>query len=512
MAHDSHHPDIPLRAAIAEVWAIAWPTVMTMTSYTIMQFVDKLMVGQVSPTAVAAQGNGGIWAFTPIAVFMGFLTVVNTFVSQNLGAGTPERGPRYAWGAIWISLVSWATILVPLSFLLPWAFARMHAGAEIENVDELIELETTYGRVLLLGGLLTLIGRSMHHYFFGLHRPKVITVSAVVGNVTNVTVNYLLIFGTSELVLGPVTIPAIPALGLFGAALGTVIGTAVECLIPLCVFLGPKMNAELKTRSAWRPNWKAIVDLLRIGWPAAVQYGNEIICWSIFMVILVGKFGTDHMAAGWIALSYMHLSFMPSVGFSVAVTSLVGKNIGAGTTELGVRRARLGLAMAMIYMTTCAVIFVVFRGPLVGIFISGEVTPEEAAVILDIGMKLMICAAVFQTIDALGIVYTGALRGAGDTIWPGVVTMIFSWLFIVGGGYAMIRFAPQLESIGPWIAAAVYIILYGLAMVWRFESGAWRSINLLDREGHGREGTPGPAAPTSIPDASIRDIVEDTVE
>ena len=50
----------------------------------------------------AAQGNGGIWAFTPIAVFMGFLTVVNTFVSQNLGAGTPERGPRYAWGAIWL--------------------------------------------------------------------------------------------------------------------------------------------------------------------------------------------------------------------------------------------------------------------------------------------------------------------------------------------------------------------------------------------------------------------------
>ena len=95
------------RRPVAEVWSIAWPTVLTMTSYTVMQFIDKLMVGQVGPLEVAAQGNGGIWAFTPIAVAMGFLTVVNTYVSQNLGAGTPRNGPRYAWAALWISLAFW---------------------------------------------------------------------------------------------------------------------------------------------------------------------------------------------------------------------------------------------------------------------------------------------------------------------------------------------------------------------------------------------------------------------
>src|SRR5689334_7683745 len=74
----------PLR----EVWTIAWPTVLAMTSYTIMQFTDQLMVGQVGPDELAAQSNGSMWSWTALSFALGILTVVNTFVSQNLGAGT----------------------------------------------------------------------------------------------------------------------------------------------------------------------------------------------------------------------------------------------------------------------------------------------------------------------------------------------------------------------------------------------------------------------------------------
>lgn len=88
----------PPRSPLGEVWAIAWPTVLTMTSYTVMQFIDKLMVAQVGALEVAAQGNGGIWTFTPMAFGLGVLTVINTYVSQNLGAGQPEKGPRVRLG------------------------------------------------------------------------------------------------------------------------------------------------------------------------------------------------------------------------------------------------------------------------------------------------------------------------------------------------------------------------------------------------------------------------------
>ena len=113
------------------------------------------------------------------------------------------------------------------------------------------------------------------------------------------------------------------------------------------------------------PRWGPIRDLLKIGWPASIQFGNEIFCWSIFMTVLVGKFGADHMTAGWAALGFMHLSFMPAVGCSVAVTSLVGKYIGAGEPDTAVSRARLGVGLAVAYMTTCALAFIVFREPMI---------------------------------------------------------------------------------------------------------------------------------------------------
>jgi MATE family multidrug resistance protein len=271
----------------------------------------------------------------------------------------------------------------------------------------------------------------------------------------------------------------VPALGVYGAAIGTIIGTTVELLIPAAIFLGPRMNAELGSRRAWRPRWGPIRDLLRVGWPAAAQWGSEIVCWSIFMSVLVGTFGEDHMAAGWIALGYMHLSFMPAVGASVAVTSLVGRYIGAGQPDTAVQRARLGLRLSLFYMTGCALVFLVFREPLVSYFVASTVDPAQADRIIRIGAKLMICAAFFQTADAFGITYSGALRGAGDTVWPGVLSIVYGWTFIVGGGWAIAELFPALESIGPWIAAATYIIVFGVTMAVRFERGVWRSIELM---------------------------------
>jgi MATE family multidrug resistance protein len=185
---------------------------------------------------------------------------------------------------------------------------------------------------------------------------------------------------------------------------------------------------------------------------------------------------------------------MPAVGFSVAVTSLVGKYIGAGDPDTAAKRARLGLLLGTIYMTVCAVLFVVFRFELVGFYISAQGNAAaDQAIVIQIGAKLLICAAIFQTFDALGIIYSGALRGAGDTVWPGVITIFYSWTFIVGGGWLLVHYAPQLESVGPWIGAGVYIIVLGITMAWRFEAGRWRSISLLKDDQD--DDSPHPASP-----------------
>lgn len=497
-------PQRPM-SPVMEVWSVAWPTVLTMTSYTVMTFVDGLMVAQVGPQEVAAQGNGGIWSFAPIAFAFGMLSVVNTFVAQNLGAGRPERGPKYAWASIWLAFALWLLLLLPYAVALPAIFGAMN------HSPELTAMETMYGRILLVGGIFVMLAKGMHHYFFGLHRPKVVFVSALLGFAVNLIGNYVLIFGSGGLLItgadGAVVldvpgIPGTPALGLLGAAIGTVLGTFVEIAIPFAIFMGPKMNRELRSRSAWRPQWKPMRDLLRIGWPASIQFGNELVCWALFMSVLVGKFGEDHITASWAALRYMHLSFMPAVGFSVATTSLVGKYIGAGQPDVAAARCRLALKISILYMTVCAVVFFVFRRELISLFVGGtDLDPARAAEIIEIGAKLMICAAVFQTIDAFGIVYTGGLRGGGDTVWPGIMTIIYGWLFIVGVGWLFAEFWPSIESVGPWIGASIYVILYGITMAWRFESGRWRSIQLLESEPASQECDSSPAT-TRAPDTS----------
>ena len=155
--------------------------------------------------------------------------------------------------------------------------------------------------------------------------PKIITVSTIIANIVNVIANYVLIFGESGIPGLLPGIPGTPALGLKGAAIATVIRMFMEMIIPLAIFLAPKFNNAYSTRAPWKPRLDIMKSIFRLGWPGSIQWGNEIICWALFMTVFVGKYGTNAMAAGWIALGYLHLSFMPAIGINVAINSIVGK-------------------------------------------------------------------------------------------------------------------------------------------------------------------------------------------
>jgi MATE family multidrug resistance protein len=436
------------------------------------------MVAQVGPLEVAAQGNGAIWQFTIVSFLFGILTMVNGFVAQAVGADRPREVARYAWAGMWLSLAAWVFVLLPFAFVLPSIFAAM--GHE----ERLVELESRYAAIMLAGGVAALLGKAISNFFFGIHRPKLVTVAAIVGNLVNIVLNYALIYGEEGLPrFGLPGVPGVPAMGVAGAAVATVIGVAVEAAIPLAVFLGRDLDRRYGIRAAWRPECGPIRDLLRVGWPNAMQFGNEIVCWALFMSWLVGLFGTLHLTAGWITLRYMHMSFMPAVGFAVATTSLVGRYVGGGRPDLAAHRARVAVCMALAYMTVCGILLGIFRHELIGFFAWGSgSSPEEAAEVVRIGGWMMICAAVFQTFDAVGIVYSGALRGAGDTVVPGLLTVGLSWFLIVGLGWLLATRLPEWESFGPWLAASVYIIALGFAMGGRFESARWQSIQLVARD------------------------------
>jgi len=459
---------------LKEILTIAFPTVVTMTSYTVMQFIDALMVKSIGPDPVyvAAQGNGGIVAWLLMSLFIGLNTIINTYVSQNLGAGKPREGAAYAWNALWISLAAFVVVLLPVAAAAPFLYGL--AGHD----EQLFKLETQYAQIMLLGGFFTVGSRSIGHYFFGIHRPQIVMLSALVGVSVNIVANYALIFGNFGL----------PAMGVAGAAWGTVIGAAVEFAIPLAVYLSPKFDAEYGTRGPWKPTARHIKDIARVGWPGAFMFFNEMLCWAYLMAVLIPKAGAAagedpvlHNTAGWIGLRYMHLSFMPAVGVSIATTAIVGKCMGMKRPDLAASRAWLCMRIAVIYMGICAVGFFLFREPLIALFIDADTPPETVEELVRIGSIVMIAAAIFQLFDAMAIVMSGALRGAGDTVWPGVATITLSWTCIVGIGHLLLDVAPGLGAAGPWTGAAAFIILLGTLLTARFLSGKWKSIKLIDQ-------------------------------
>ena len=481
-------PPPPGESGIAEMLRIAGPTVATMASYTVMTFVDKYLCSKIGtePIYVGAQGNGGLAAWVPISIAQGTLTIVNTYVSQNLGAGKPERGAPYVWNAAWIALVWWAVVLLPMAVFLPHIFAA--AGMEPKQAA----LASEYGSVLLYGAWLTMSVRCFSQFFFGLHKPWVPMVAGIASNVVNLFLSAVLVFGNGPMPeefgafgrlcswMGHAT--GIEPMGIKGSAVGTVIASLIELVIPLAIFLSPKFNREFKTRAAWVPNFTTIKELIKLGWPGGLMMGNEMVCWGFFMVYLVSHFGREHATAGWIAHQYMSLSFMPAVGLSVACSALVGRYMGMGRPDLAAQRAWLGVKVGMAYMGLCGVLFVIFREPLARLFLDKGTSPEEAAAVISLAGKMLIATACFQLFDATAMVLSGALRGAGDTVVPGVATVIASWVIIVLGGWLMVRFFPQLESIGPWIAAAVYIATLCLLLLARFMQGHWKLMSVVKKD------------------------------
>ncbi len=490
-------------SALAEMLRIAIPSVATMASYTVMQFADKLMVSRIGPEPVyvSAQSNGGILAWTLAAFVLGMTGVVNSFVSQNLGAGKPERGAAYAWNGMWISIAYYAVFIIPAIFIVPKYFATIH------DDQTLVTLETQYAVVMLAGVVATMCSRTIHHYFYGLHRPWVVLISAMCANLVNIVLNILFIFGDQQLVvnagwLGEAVINPITAafadlastmgigpMGLIGAAYATVIGGVIEFLIPLALFVSPRYARMFSTLKAWRLSAECLKGIWKVGLAPGLMFVNEIVCWNMLMVWLVplgGKaVGDDpvlHNTTGWIALQYMHLSFMPAVGLSIAAQAMVGKCMGMKRPDLATARAMLALKITLGYMGLCALVFVIFRDQLIEVFIDDATPPDQRAKLIAIGSSVMIAAAVFQLFDALAITTSAALRGAGDTVFPGVATIVLSWTCIVGVGYGLIHFVPSLGSLGPWIGASLYIIMLGIVLGIRFAQGKWKTLSLVQED------------------------------
>jgi MATE family multidrug resistance protein len=439
---------------LREVLSISFPVVIAMASHMVMQFVDTLMLARYGRDELAAVGAAATASFTFLALVMGTGNVTNTFVSQSIGRGTPGECSRYAWQGLYFG-VAMQLVAVPLMVGAPQIFALFDHAPQVQV------LENQYFRIRLAHALGTAGYASLTSFFQGIGRPGVPMVAAIVANTFNVLLDYVLIFG----------VWGFPEMGIQGAAVGTTVSSYFQDVLLLGWFLSRRYHEKYNTRNTWRLDLFRLKRLLVVGLPAGLSFMLNVASWSLFTLGLIGPLGPNILAANNVTMQVTHLSFMPAIGVHKGVQVLVGQYIGRRDIRAAKRRAYLGLAVAGTYMGLMGVGFVLFRRPIVRWF-------RTEAAIVEAGSTMLILAAIFQVFDAMGIIFVGALRGAGDTAFPAVAGLVLAWGLMLPVGYGLTYWA-EWGYVGAWTGAALYVGAFGGVLLWRFAGEAWRSIDIF---------------------------------
>jgi MATE family multidrug resistance protein len=448
------------RAELRNVIAMAVPVVITTSARATMDIVDYVMVTQL-PThdAQAAILPAQIIMWSYIVIGLGIVSMVNTFASQSLGRGEFRECSAYGWQSLYLGL-AFGLLAAAFTPAIPYLVRAIGHDPHVQAA------EIAYLRIAVLIVAPTIAAEGFGWFFVGVHRPWVTVWAAIEANVVNFIVAWVLIFGHF----------GFPAMGISGAATGTAVAVTYRMVRLAAVMVWPTFNKPFDSRRTWKPSSKRLKNILRVGFPCGVQWVTEVVVWAIFVNVLVGSFfGTAHLIATNTAWQYMRISFMPTIGVGRALSSLVGKSIGEGEPQRAVREARTVAVITLLYMGALSVVYSLLGAELIGL---GSDDPE----VIRVGRGVMICMAVFQLFDALGITYGSALRGAGDTFVPSMFFVVSHWVIIVGGGWWVARTYPQWGSIGPWIAAATLITVCSLFLWWRWHGRAWMKIDIFSAE------------------------------
>ncbi|MDD4890839.1 MAG: MATE family efflux transporter [Phycisphaerae bacterium] len=472
----------PWPTVLWRIVCLSAPIVPAMLAQMFIGFADawmagKIGVGQVSffgysipldtriepgagEAALAAVTPSAMVCWTIMSIFIGTAGAVTTFASQALGRGDLREAGRYAWQGIYLSAGTLGVAVLSV-MLSPWFFGKFtHDPLVLAN-------EIAYFNVRIWSLPIAVLVSVLSGFFNGVHRPARPAIVGIASNVFNLAFCWLLVYGRA----------GFPRLGIAGSAWASVAASALGMLVMIAFFFQPQFVRVFGTISGWPLSIARLGRLLRIGLPSAASWLMDMIGWTLLVVVLIQPLGRTEAAASNAAFNYLQIGFMPVVGVAIALSALVGKSIGQRRLRDARRFAVGAFLIAGAYQLLIGVGMIVFRAALMRFFSDN---PEVIAV----GSRVLICAGIFQVFDAMGIIYTHALRGAGDTLFMLLAYVLLNFLFFVPAGLLGTwviakRYYPSAQPIAPWIAGTLYVIGLGLVCWRRWQRGRWERMDIF---------------------------------
>ncbi len=388
-----------------------------------MGVVDTLMVGRVSPAALAAVALGNVYFFGPSIFVLGVLMALDPVMAQAVGAGDEPAIRR----GLQRGLLLAALLTVPVCLLFLFAGPFMRALGQPAPVVPLVH-----------GYVLRLIPGMLPFFVFGvlrqslqaMGRMRAIVLSILAANLANVVCNWAFIFGH----LG------FPAMGVAGSAWSTSINRWLMAALLLGLG-GYHLRQYLRSLDPLLFRLAPLGRMARLGAPIGAQMLLEYGAFAA-IALLMGRLGTIEVAGHQVALNLASATFMVPLGMGQAVAVLVGHAIGRGDPAAARRAARTALLAGTGFMALTAAAFLLFPA-----FFARLYTDEGAVVAM--AASLIPIAGLFQVFDGLQAVAAGVLRGAGDTRVPMLINVLGFWLLGIPVS-VFLGFRLGLGPVGLW--------------------------------------------------------------
>lgn len=440
-------PDVDRRRRIL---ALALPIIGGMVSQNVLNLVDTYMVGSLGDAALAAVGMGGFAHWLAMAFITGLATGVQAMSARRHGEGRTDEMAHPLNGGLLQALV----LGVPLSILV--AAAAPEFFPILVDDPAVYELGIPYLRIRLVAMTAVAMNFAFRGYWNGVNLSKLYMGTLVSMHVTNIVLNWLLIYGHFGL----------PEMGVRGAALGSAISAVVGTAIYVALGLRHALEAGFL---AGIPSRETMVTMLRLAVPSGVQQLFFAGGMTTFLYI-IGLTGTPQLAASNVMVNLMLVVILPAIGFGLAAASLVGQSLGAGRPDEAKRWGwEVGLLAAVI-VGALSLPGAVVPELFLGIFIRDPATVDLATTAFRI-------VAVGMGIDCFGLVLMNAHFGAGATTRASMISIGLQWVLYLPAIYVLVaHFGFGMTAV--WLGQMAYRLLQTIVFAASWAEGSWARIKV----------------------------------
>jgi MATE family multidrug resistance protein len=441
---------------LATLLGLAWPVVISRASQVVVGLSDAVMVAHLGETSLAATTTGAMNAFTLFIFPMGVVFIVSSYASQLFGKGDRPGAVRYGVYGLLVGLLTQLAAVASLPLVAP----AMNLFSYNPEVRSLI---ADYIHIRLLAAGMVVGIEALGNYYGGLGNTRLPMLANLLAMGLNVFGNWLLIDGHWGL----------PAMGVRGAALASVLATLVGLLLLLWCFA-----RDARPFGAWWPllRRRELLRMLRFGVPAGLNWLLEFLAFSFFINVVVAGLGTTVLAALMAVMQINSFSFMPAFAVASAGAILSGQAIGADQKDHVPTIAKLTLKVNVIWQGLVSIVYLAVPALLFAPFAPNA---AEGAVLARTGTHLLMLSATWQLFDATATTMSEILRSAGDTTFTLWARVLLAWLVFVPGAYLTTRYAGWSES-GAVFWLASYLALLAGVLILRFARGAWRRIQITE--------------------------------